>query len=680
MRVVRTLVALLALAPFAAHGAITFIGAGAADSTANDDAITPGLHASTASGDALIMLIHRGHDAGDGGGLTDGGFAVSGFSQLELVQNAATTAELAVYCRIATGTDPTTFTPPNGTDGTSDMTISVVLTFRGTLNTCSGIVAHTNETTNTGQNGTLSHPSLTITTDNTLLLVAGSKKGISVGGGVSVLTTNSFGWAEAFDDSSLSGEDGSLVADYVVQTTAANLSAGSFTVSGDSSGTTKSIALSILPDSTGGELTGAPTVTAQDTNDYTISGTTDGAVTIYAVACAKDSTAPSIAQVAAGNCTGDVAALAAVNESWNGADSFILGGALPLKIYDLYVTDSTTLYTLADEQLDVAAGYERTILASVDATSPYFGTETAAGDYCDTEAVTSPDAFVVTPETDGTISYAAGGSTARQIILGNCHDLSESDIDSYQFVFNNLTCGLEEDLLDDGPTLLQKDVAIATQESETLCVDPEGDTIDVAVDALPTGLSLVDTPPWQVTGTPTACSEITSEFTWTDEYGADYVESAVYQIGDLIPDVVTGGVDEATAVAAIEAVCSFTATAGTPAYSDTVAEGDVISTDPISGWLSPPDQEVTYVLSLGEAPYPDTWVSYARVWMFREVRRVYLTTTAFKDAVEDDLRGGQVWTRWAPGTNAWSGSSNMQINVIDIPGVPALYDNGAVRP
>jgi hypothetical protein len=71
-----------------------------------------------------------------------------------------------------------------------------------------------------------------------------------------------------------------------------------------------------------------------------------------------------------------------------------------------------------------------------------------------------------------------------------------------------------------------------------------------------------------------------------------------------------------------------------------------------------------------------TFVSYARVWQFKEVRRFYLTTSAFKNAVLVELRGAAVWARWTPGTLSFSGSSNMQIDVTAIPGVPPLRMGG----
>lgn len=70
------------------------------------------------------------------------------------------------------------------------------------------------------------------------------------------------------------------------------------------------------------------------------------------------------------------------------------------------------------------------------------------------------------------------------------------------------------------------------------------------------------------------------------------------------------------------------------------------------------------------------FVSYARVWQFKEVRRVYLTTSAFKDAVLAELRGAAAWARWTPGTLPFSGSSNMQIDVTAIPDVPPLRTGG----
>lgn len=71
-----------------------------------------------------------------------------------------------------------------------------------------------------------------------------------------------------------------------------------------------------------------------------------------------------------------------------------------------------------------------------------------------------------------------------------------------------------------------------------------------------------------------------------------------------------------------------------------------------------------------------TWVSYARAWNFNAVRDVYRTTSAFKTAVETDLRGAQVWTRYAPATTPNFGDSLYEIDVRAIPGVAPLKDDG----
>jgi len=55
---------------------------------------------------------------------------------------------------------------------------------------------------------------------------------------------------------------------------------------------------------------------------------------------------------------------------------------------------------------------------------------------------------------------------------------------------------------------------------------------------------------------------------------------------------------EAAAVAAIEAVGNFVASAGT-ASSATVPEGDVISQNPAAGVLLPPGSTITITVSLG---------------------------------------------------------------------------------
>lgn len=83
-----------------------------------------------------------------------------------------------------------------------------------------------------------------------------------------------------------------------------------------------------------------------------------------------------------------------------------------------------------------------------------------------------------------------------------------------------------------------------------------------------------------------------------------------------------------------------------------------------------------YSTQSGGAAAVKTFVSYARVWNFNAVRDVYMTTFAFKTAVESDLRGAKIWTRYAPATTPNFGDSLYDVNVRAIPGVVPLKEDG----
>lgn len=119
--------------------------------------------------------------------------------------------------------------------------------------------------------------------------------------------------------------------------------------------------IEIVAESTAGVYDTAPTVTSQTTTAFTVTGSLDASGTVDAVACLKDQTAPTIAQVQAGDCTGDVAAKATATQSPSMSPfdfSLVLtpsncaGFAFACPVYDIYVTDGTTLTTLVDEYLD----------------------------------------------------------------------------------------------------------------------------------------------------------------------------------------------------------------------------------------------------------------------------------------------------------------------------------------
>lgn len=436
-----------------------------------------------------------------------------------------------------------------------------------------------------------------------------------------------------------------------------------------------------------------PTVTSQTDTTYTTTYDADANSANYFLGLyPKDATAPTCDEIEAG--TGD---RSNATEATTGSSDTLNVAAPedpPWYIGDLYgcvkgAGGGSSVVAMLDEVLDVPTGMQRLTLTSIDATSPYDGTAVETGDTCTIPLVTSPSGYSVTDEADGTVSYAAGGDPSRQILDPvYCYDVDSPANHEFTLVYNNQAPVSDDNwpFPLDSLYAINENPAIAENANGSV-TDPEGDDIDWTLEsgALPDDW-VQDAETGAITdGTPGACGDYTGTLGATDAYGALTEIAFDISIGTTVPDAVTGGVDEATAIAAIEGQnaaegCTLTATAGTPRYSATVALGDVIETDPAVGSLVEPDAEITYILSLGEQPYPDTWVSYARVWMFKEVRRVYLTTTAFKNTVTDALRAEESWVRWAPGTNPWSGSSNMQINVVDIPGVPPLYDNGALRP
>lgn len=238
-----------------------------------------------------------------------------------------------------------------------------------------------------------------------------------------------------------------------------------------------------------------PSVTAQTAVAYTIGGTTTGSTTVSAVACKKDSTAPSIANVVAGNCASG-AAEAAQTDTWNGADSLTLGSALALPIYDIYVTDGTTLITRPDEMLDAPAGKQYITLTSVSGTSwcdDFNDTASpgiAASDVLKIDTLTDPDDFAVTVDTACDLSYS--GTSARQLIQYDVYDTSAGAYMSGgpgNLWFNNLA-----PIPPDPDTIIffvPLNSAMTPVDLSPYCPDPEGDVVTVTnVDVLPAGLSI----------------------------------------------------------------------------------------------------------------------------------------------------------------------------------------------
>ena len=243
-----------------------------------------------------------------------------------------------------------------------------------------------------------------------------------------------------------------------------------------------------------------PTVSAQSDVAYTLSKTLDGPGTVYAVACKKDASAPSVTDVEAAHCASASAPEASANDDATG--TFALGSALALPIYDLYVVGTygsqheAAVHTLADEMLDAPTGYQYITLASIGTGGPCESFNTAtnpdlvAGDILKAPTTTSPGSYALTISTACQFSYSGDASRQSALNIG-AYDISafayhSDDID---FWSNNLPpIPPEPDSL---TFFVPLNSAMTPVDLTPYCTDPEGDAITVTnVSALPTGLSI----------------------------------------------------------------------------------------------------------------------------------------------------------------------------------------------
>lgn len=572
----------------------TYRATGTTASNNDSSALAPGAPTGKAVGDLLIL--YTGNRA-----------AAQSIASLatDWTQVGAVTDNnsLEIWVRIADGS--ASDTPSPDWTGTNDSWAWIEAWSDHSYTDLATIVQDVAASENSAGNANLVLPARTVSADNALLIAATSKHKTVTSNDATTVTMPA-GLTKR-RDLVMSGTALVVASAATQQTTATNFGGSNATVDGTAeSAPTAGLVLTLK---TGNPVfTVNPTVTSQTTNAYTIGGTTGGSVTVSAVAVAKDSAAPSIAQVVAGQNGAGGAAIATVSETWNGANDFVLGGSLVFPIHDLYVTDGTSLITLADEALDIPAGKQRLTLTSVHATSPYTGQGVAAGDIATIDSATDPSSYVITDEVDGTISYAAGGGTSRQLIESQVYDVSAAANLDFLFVYNNQSPTASGSVFPD-PLLFQKSVAITSINLLPLVADPESDTMVVsALDVLPTGLSITASGNYPLGGTPTVYGTGFYDIEWEDQYGGTYVEAVEIQIGDLVPDV--EDVVEATAITTIEAVAGFTAVAGAPVEHPTIAAGRVISTDPAIGVLVPFNQEVTYTTSLGATLFAHARASF----------------------------------------------------------------------
>lgn len=284
-------------------------------------------------------------------------------------------------------------------------------------------------------------------------------------------------------------------------------------------------------------FTSNPAFSSCGTGGCTYSFTPDGAGTVYIVACKAGSTAATVAQVEAGQCTGGVAAQAAANKSVSGADTIVSGSALTNPIYDFAVVltygSQHEAATHADTNRILTApatcGGNGTTqcqyiqIASIGTGSPcatFNGATSpaiAASDILKAPTTTHPGNYALTIGTDCQFSYTGDSSRQDALNIG-VYDYSVQAMhaDSINFWANNLPP--VPPAADSVSFIWQVGTPITPIDLRTYCPDPEGDAVTVtAVSGLAAGMSITSS---TISGTPTTPGITTLTLRCTDAPGA----------------------------------------------------------------------------------------------------------------------------------------------------------------
>lgn len=201
----------------------TYVGSGTAVEDVNTGGTTPTLHASTAEDD-LILTVCGWHDSGAGETLD----TPTGYTELREEYTTNDDAGIVVFGKIAGASETDPDVDHNGF-GSGDVSVCQSHTFRESAGLDIGtVVAHEAGEDNPGSTGTMEHVGLTVSTDNTLVLVCSSKA--ESWASVDTLTTDAYSWTEIMDYDTDSGGDIGVACDYLIQTTAQSVSSGTFTV------------------------------------------------------------------------------------------------------------------------------------------------------------------------------------------------------------------------------------------------------------------------------------------------------------------------------------------------------------------------------------------------------------------------------------------------------------------
>jgi hypothetical protein len=430
---------------------------------------------------------------------------------------------------------------------------------------------------------------------------------------------------------------------------------------------------------TSATFTVSPVVSSEDDNEFVLAGATSVSDTVSAVACIMGQTAPTIPQTVAGDCTGGNDAPAATTDTWNGSDSLVLGGALTLPGYDIYVTNGDTLVSLPGSCLDDPTFYQyigcpgglTSILAGTpfDTLNASITPDIAVGDIPKVPLVVSPNGYGLVIGLDGDVYYDALGNTARQTFTLDVYDRSTG---AYMpggpttIAVNNRTpTGLPY------YTRILKTGVASSLDFCALAEDVEGDVLvgSNPVGTPSTGQAIGGTGNCILSGSPSAEFESGNTYVlrvsdpflaYVDLTFTDYVFTTV-----TTPNCINSTVDECSALLlATNAGFLFGEELGSISYanSDTVGYGDIISQVPLAAAEVAPQSSFSAVVSLGAFNFSDVTEQMYPIQLAEKLPWLRICV-GLRTSANAEASGARVWAR----RNV---SNQLRVNPLRVPGCP----------
>ncbi len=574
-------------------------------------ALTPGLPAGGTTGKLLIAVaIER----------VTGQTWTASTGWTSIAQDNASQFSVEVFCRVGDGgaNDTLTATPT----GTTADVAAVMFSYSGDVHqNCGTLVAHLDIAGNAANAlRDLLMPSLTITTADTLVFGCGMKTKSSA---IDPVTTISHSVLTKRLQHIRTGDSAMMFAcGDQQQTTATNYAGADWTRDGATDESSQSNGFVLSLRSASGEVTpafaSAPVCSPLDFNTMRCVAQGDANTTnIRYCALVAGSTPP--ANGAAVNTCASALVSGSVASTGSSQNIDIELGSDPLPIADYYFAGiNTLLYSTVAAQTGetspAPAGKQYVQRSGNPAENhlDLFGNASPALTTSDwMAAVTLCDSFALgaavhsmvlgsdgVPVIDSDFDLSRHNCPRRVYYAGAAAWDTGGYIAGY---INNVPpawVGLDDEGVSGDPFLFQDDIDFDIPVT-TLYEDDESDAMTLAVTNNPPGGSVTGGDNWA--GPLTSCGIYTTPVFRATDVATEFTDQPqTVTVGELVPNVVGG--TGAAAITAIQAKCSFVASAGTPIYSGVVAAGNVISQDPAADTLVPPNQTVTYVLSLGAEP------------------------------------------------------------------------------